>query len=175
MTKIGNGTKARERGATMVSVMLMTVSLLTISVLMIRSSKRELNQANAIVARDRALEAACSRRLFVRDTHSVAITVHGEAMLGFARSILDTLERAQRHFGEAVRGRVRFGVSDLGGTSTISLSVNYLAPGRTALVAHARLLRAGSTIAFAAGEILDESGTLVATAQGTFRLIRKRA
>jgi DNA-binding transcriptional LysR family regulator len=60
----------------------------------------------------RKLEAACSRRLFVRDTHNVAITQHGEAMLGFARSIMETQERAQRHFTEAVRGLVRFGVSE---------------------------------------------------------------
>ncbi len=60
----------------------------------------------------RKLEAACSRRLFVRDTHTVAVTVHGEAMLGFARSILEIMERAQRHFTEAVRGLVRFGVSE---------------------------------------------------------------
>ncbi len=60
----------------------------------------------------RKLEAACARRLFVRDTHSVAITIDGEAMLGFARSILGITERAQRHFAEEVRGRVRFGVSE---------------------------------------------------------------
>lgn len=60
----------------------------------------------------RKLEAACSRRLFVRDTHSVAITIDGEAMLGFSRSILGITERAKRHFAEEVRGRVRFGVSE---------------------------------------------------------------
>ncbi len=50
--------RAKERGATMVSVLLMTVSLMTISVLMIRSSNREISQANASVARERALMAA---------------------------------------------------------------------------------------------------------------------
>jgi DNA-binding transcriptional LysR family regulator len=59
------------------------------------------------------LEAACGKRLFVRDTHHVALTSHGEAMLGFARSILETAERAERHFksGE-MRGRLRFGASE---------------------------------------------------------------
>jgi hypothetical protein len=42
----------------MVSVMLLTVSLLTVSVLLIRSSNREVSQANALVARERALMAA---------------------------------------------------------------------------------------------------------------------
>jgi len=60
----------------------------------------------------RKLEAACARRLFMRDTHTVAITIDGEAMLGFARSILEITERAQLHFSEEVRGRVRFGVSE---------------------------------------------------------------
>lgn len=44
----------------MVSVMLLTVSLLTVAVLVVRASNRELNQANALVARERALMAAQS-------------------------------------------------------------------------------------------------------------------
>jgi hypothetical protein len=42
----------------MVSVMLLTVSLLTVAVLVVRSSNREVHQANATVARERALLAA---------------------------------------------------------------------------------------------------------------------
>ena len=42
----------------MVSVMLLTVSLLTVAVLVVRSSNREVTQANAAVARERALMAA---------------------------------------------------------------------------------------------------------------------
>ncbi len=61
----------------------------------------------------RKLEAECGKRLFVRDTHHVTLTGPGEAMLGFARSILDITERAQRHFaGGEMRGRVRFGASE---------------------------------------------------------------
>lgn len=44
----------------MVSVMLLTVSLMTVAVLVIRSSNREVSQANALVARQRALMAAQS-------------------------------------------------------------------------------------------------------------------
>lgn len=59
------------------------------------------------------LEAACGRRLFRRDTHSVRLTTDGEAMVGFARSILDTGERARRFFeGSQLRGRLRFGASE---------------------------------------------------------------
>ncbi|EDM75361.1 hypothetical protein PPSIR1_15320 [Plesiocystis pacifica SIR-1] len=46
------------RGATMVSVMLLTVSMLTVSILVIRSANRELSQANAVVSRERALMSA---------------------------------------------------------------------------------------------------------------------
>src|SRR6201987_3641613 len=61
----------------------------------------------------RRLEEAASRRLFVRDTHSVALTSDGEAMLGFAQGILEANERARRYFaGSELRGRVRFAASE---------------------------------------------------------------
>jgi DNA-binding transcriptional LysR family regulator len=61
----------------------------------------------------RKLEAAAGRRLFVRDTHSVALTADGDAMIGFARSILEANERARRYFaGSQLRGRLRFGTSE---------------------------------------------------------------
>lgn len=51
--------------------------------------------------------------MFVRDTHSVIPTPDGEAMEGFARSILEANERASRYFsGSQLRGRVRFGASE---------------------------------------------------------------
>ncbi|MFI7026327.1 LysR family transcriptional regulator [Micromonospora sp. NPDC049900] len=61
----------------------------------------------------RRLEAETGRPLFVRDTHSVELTVDGEAMVTFARDILDAGDRARRHFATGpVRGRLRLGVSD---------------------------------------------------------------
>lgn len=48
----------RQRGATMVSVMLLTVSLMTLGLLVVRSSTREVTQAGQLVARERALMAA---------------------------------------------------------------------------------------------------------------------
>lgn len=61
----------------------------------------------------RKLEQASGRRLFARDTHSVALTADGEAMTGFARSILEANTRARDYFaGSQVRGRVRFGTSE---------------------------------------------------------------
>ena len=61
----------------------------------------------------RKLEQEAGRRLLVRDTHSVVATADGEAMEGFARSILEANERASRYFaGSQLRGRVRFGASE---------------------------------------------------------------
>ncbi len=52
-------------------------------------------------------------RLFLRDTHRVVATSDGEAMVAFARSVLEVNERARQYFsGAQLRGRVRFGTSD---------------------------------------------------------------
>jgi DNA-binding transcriptional LysR family regulator len=61
----------------------------------------------------RKLERAAGRTLFLRDTHSVELTGDGEAMTGFARTILDGNERALAYFaGPELRGRLRFGASE---------------------------------------------------------------
>lgn len=61
----------------------------------------------------RRLEDATGRQLFSRDTHSVQLTEDGEAMLGFARRILEVHEQATAFFtGTRLRGRLRFGASE---------------------------------------------------------------
>jgi DNA-binding transcriptional LysR family regulator len=61
----------------------------------------------------RKLEQFAGQRLFLRDTHSNALTDQGQAMLEFARTILDVNERARRHFSSAVkRRRFRFGACE---------------------------------------------------------------
>ncbi|MGN6326808.1 LysR substrate-binding domain-containing protein [Pseudolysinimonas sp.] len=61
----------------------------------------------------RKLEAAAGRQLIARDTRAVALTDNGEAMLGFARSILAAHDEAAAYFtGSAMRGRLRFGSAD---------------------------------------------------------------
>src|SRR3954462_11102253 len=60
----------------------------------------------------RRLEDATGRQLFTRDTHSVELTEDGEAMLGFARRMLEVEEQASAFFtGMRLRGRLRFGAS----------------------------------------------------------------
>ncbi|MBP0598323.1 LysR family transcriptional regulator [Herbaspirillum sp. LeCh32-8] len=61
----------------------------------------------------RRLEQSVGRRLFVRDTHSLALTADGESLLVHARLILEAHARAEAQFsGTRLRGRVRFGTSD---------------------------------------------------------------
>ncbi|MCX5400959.1 LysR substrate-binding domain-containing protein [Streptomyces sp. NBC_00102] len=61
----------------------------------------------------RRLEEATGRQLFTRDTHRVDLTEDGEAMLGFAGTILRAHERASAFFaGTRLRGRLRFGASE---------------------------------------------------------------
>ena len=61
----------------------------------------------------RKLELAAGRNLVNRDTRVVALTDNGEAMLGFARSILAAQDQASSYFtGSAMRGRLRFGSAD---------------------------------------------------------------
>ncbi|HVU91873.1 MAG TPA: LysR family transcriptional regulator [Jatrophihabitans sp.] len=61
----------------------------------------------------RRLEDAVGRTLVLRDTHSLSFTSDGEAMIGFARSILSAHEQAAAYFsGSRPRGRLRIGMSD---------------------------------------------------------------
>lgn len=50
--------RARQRGATMVSVMLLTVSMITVGVLVMKTSSRDIEEAGTLVARERALMSA---------------------------------------------------------------------------------------------------------------------
>ena len=61
----------------------------------------------------RKLEHAAGRVLVTRDTREVRLTDNGDAMAGFARTILAANDLATRYFsGAAMRGRLRFGTAD---------------------------------------------------------------
>jgi len=61
----------------------------------------------------RRLEQQVGRTLVARDTHSVALTADGEAMLGFARNILAACDEAAAYFsGDRPSGRLRIGIAD---------------------------------------------------------------
>ena len=65
----------------------------------------------AVSQQVRRLEAKLGRPLFQRTTKRVALTADGEAMLGYARAMLDLAARAEAQFaGDALEGTVRFGL-----------------------------------------------------------------
>lgn len=75
---------------------------------------RRLNLTQSTVSEHiRQLESTVGHRLFVRDTHSLALTRDGETLLVHARLILEAHAAAEAQFtGPKLRGRVRFGTSD---------------------------------------------------------------
>ena len=59
------------------------------------------------------LEKSLGRQLVFRDTHQVRLTADGEALLGYARGMLDLNGKIGALFGESrLRGRLRLGVSE---------------------------------------------------------------
>jgi DNA-binding transcriptional LysR family regulator len=61
----------------------------------------------------RRLEQSAGRQLISRDTRTVRLTDNGEAMAGFARTILAANDDAVAYFrGSAMSGRLRFGAAD---------------------------------------------------------------
>jgi DNA-binding transcriptional LysR family regulator len=59
------------------------------------------------------LEKALGKQLIHRSTHEVKLTTEGEALLGYARGMLDLNGKVESLFGESrLRGRLRLGVSE---------------------------------------------------------------
>jgi DNA-binding transcriptional LysR family regulator len=59
------------------------------------------------------LEEALGRPLLARDTHRVALTPDGDALVGFARAVMESNDRLHRFFsGTELRGRIRLGASE---------------------------------------------------------------
>jgi DNA-binding transcriptional LysR family regulator len=59
------------------------------------------------------LEKSLGRQVVFRDTHQVRLTADGEALLSYARSMLDLNGKVASLFGESrLRGRLRLGVSE---------------------------------------------------------------
>ena len=61
----------------------------------------------------RRLEQASGRLLVARDTRDVSLTDNGDAMAGFARTILAAHSAADDYYsGSAMKGKLRFGTAD---------------------------------------------------------------
>lgn len=84
--------------------------------------------------------------------------VHG----GVVASLLDAA------MGVAARSAYQEGE----GATTVSITVNYLEPGRGTLVATARVMRAGQSLASVEAEVVDVSARCVAHGVATMRILR---
>ena len=86
--------------------------------------------------------------------------VHG----GVVASLLDA----------AMGVAVRSSYLESEGATTVSLTVNFLEPGRGTLIAEGHVIRAGRTLASAEATAVDSQGHVVAHAVGMMRIIRRR-
>ena len=77
----------------------------------------------AISTQVRRLEEAVGRALFERNAQFAQLTTDGEALLGYARELLEVIGRARRQFAQPpLEGSVRFGmVEDFGTTALPSI------------------------------------------------------
>jgi DNA-binding transcriptional LysR family regulator len=78
------------------------------------AAARQLGLRQSTVSqRVKQLEAATGRRLLDRDTHRMALTPEGEAVLDHARRVLDAQAGLDRYLsGAPLRGRLRVGASE---------------------------------------------------------------
>jgi uncharacterized protein (TIGR00369 family) len=58
------------------------------------------------------------------------------------------------------------------GAVTIELKTNFLAPARGRIFAEGRATPYGRTLTYSEGEVRDDSGKILAKANGTFKLLR---
>lgn len=100
----------------------------------------------------------------VLESRSELENSRGEIHGGVIASLLDAA------MGVAVRSML--GPGD--GATTVSLTVNYVAPGRSTLTACGRVVRQGRSLASAEGTVTDASGQIVAHAVGTLRVLAQR-
>lgn len=70
-------------------------------------------QQSTVSQHIRKLERKAGRVLFNRDTHGVALTNDGEALVGMAKNVLDANERVWNYFADSdLRGHLRLGISE---------------------------------------------------------------
>ncbi len=86
--------------------------------------------------------------------------IHGGAIA----SLLDIVQ------SQAVRSRYDAAVN----VATITMNLSYLATAAGEITGHGKVIRAGTTIAYAEGEIRSADGAILAKASATYRIIRPR-
>jgi uncharacterized protein (TIGR00369 family) len=104
-----------------------------------------------------------------RDEHLNSWSVvHG----GVTMTLLDVaMAHAARSVGVAAEDADKV-PPDGRGVVTIEMKTSFMRPGLGRVVAKGRLLVQTATMAFCEGSLVDESGTVVAHATGTFKYLR---
>jgi len=108
-----------------------------------------------------AEEGTCLVRLPFRESLTNS---RGEVHGGAIATLLDA----------ALSGAARSTAPPGATTMTVAMPVHYIATGRGDLVGHGRVVRVGRSIVSAEARIEDASGTLVAQALGTLRVVPPR-
>ena len=81
----------------------------------------------AVSTQVRRLEESIGRSLFARNAQFVRLTDDGEALLGFARELLEVISRARRQFAQPpLEGSVRFGMVEDFGTTLLPFILSRL-------------------------------------------------
>ncbi|WP_420013447.1 PaaI family thioesterase [Tateyamaria sp.] len=85
---------------------------------------------------------------------------------GTARCILDIEAQHGNRHGSLHGGDTRF--------MTISMNTQFMAPARSGrVVATGSISGGGRSLLFAEGEVVDENGTVIATATGVYKRVRE--
>lgn len=98
------------------------------------------------------------------DPHADLGNIRGDVHGGAVASLLDAA------FGVATRSLLKPGES----SATVSLTINYVEPGRGTLVGKGRVVRAGGSLMALEAVIEDLDGKVVAHGVGTMRILRPR-
>jgi uncharacterized protein (TIGR00369 family) len=113
----------------------------------------------------RLTEVSKERAVIILDKRPEFLNSWGAAHGGVVMTMLDYVMSA------AVRGH--YGIDS--GVLTVDMSVGFMSAGMGDRIhADARVLHGGKSTAFCESEARDESGTLLAKAIGTFKLLRER-
>ncbi|MBR0654206.1 PaaI family thioesterase [Plastoroseomonas arctica] len=114
-----------------------------------------------VVVMEAADGASLVRLEPMAETANIRGDVHGGAMA----TMLDA----------ALVNAARSVLPEGSGAATVSLSINYLAPGQGTLMARGRVVRGGRSLVSAEATITDADGAVVAQAIGTLRAIAPKA
>ena len=98
----------------------------------------------------------------VMDAKPELANSRGEVHGGAIASLLDV----------TISSTLRSTLGEDGAAATVSLTINYLEPGRGRLTGTGRVVRKGRTVASVEAHIHDDEGTMVAHGIGVMRVLR---